>query len=61
MKRHSNRLLQRKRVDIDSSTTMRRVRTAVRVADSAGLKSQDGYDWLREINRFQARCAKPSA
>ncbi|MFA6232369.1 MAG: hypothetical protein WC617_19685 [Rhodanobacter sp.] len=60
MKRRSHRLLQRKRVDIDSSSTMRRISTTVGVAGSAALRSQDGYDWLREIKRFQARCAQPS-
>lgn len=57
MKRHAPRLLLRKRVDIDSSSTVRRLG----VVGSTGLKSQDGYDWLREIKRFQARCAQPSS
>lgn len=60
MKRHANRLLQRMRDEIDSSSAIRRISTVASVVDSAGLKSQDGYDWLREINRFQARCAQPS-
>jgi len=61
MKRHSKPLLQRKRTDIEGANTTRRIGTAASLAGSPGLRSQDGYDWLREIKRFQARCAQPPA
>ncbi|MDE2248521.1 MAG: hypothetical protein KGM46_09785 [Pseudomonadota bacterium] len=61
MKRRSHRLMQRKRAEIDSSSTMRRTGKLASMAGSTGLKSLDGYDWLREIERFQPRCAKDSA
>lgn len=60
MKRHSRRLLQRHHVDSDNSSKMRRLGAVAGLASRPGLNAQDGYDWLREIRRFQARSAQPS-
>lgn len=53
MKRHIHNLLQHSRGRFEGADAAHRATTPRNMAASAGLRPQDGYDWLRQIKQVQ--------
>ncbi|MGY3038749.1 hypothetical protein ACVWWQ_000336 [Rhodanobacter sp. TND4EL1] len=49
MKRYINQLLEKPRTQFESASARRRNEVPGSLTANAGLRAEDGYDWLRQI------------